>query len=176
MIERYKNDDAFNALEDVLLVPLPIGETNVPGGFGGEVLRRFKIAQIRFSQHSGLAPAEVLMVGHLGQEQPWIPAYSLALTGLHRQQSRGWEDTPAMLQEALDTISQTRRLTQNPKLATAGIPGTGFSGLRGNADPEAIKHVLDAHTTRITVYQDSFAGDRAKVTENPLQSDKVQLS
>lgn len=176
MIERYRSDDALNALEDVLLVPLPIGETDVPGGFAGEVLRRFPIAQIRLSESRGLEPAQVLMVGSHGREEIWTPAYSLALTGLHRQQSQGWEETPEFLKESLASISQYTSYGRRVKrLATAGIPGTGFSGLRGNASPEAIKQVLEDHKLLVTVYQDGFAGDRAEVIENPLQSDQVQL-
>lgn len=147
MIEHYVNDDALNALEDILLVPMPIGETDVPGGFAGEILRRFPIASIRLSEHGGLQPAEVRMVGSLGREQPWLPAYSLALTGLHRQQRQGWARTPEYLQESLDTIQKYRTPGRSgtPKLATAGIPGTGLSGLRGNASPERIKRTLDEH-------------------------------
>ena len=178
MIERYVNDDALNAREDVLLVPMPIGETDVPGGFAGEILRRFPIASIRLSEHGGLQPAEVRMVGSLGREQPWFPAYSLALTGLHRQQRQGWARTPEYLQESLDTIRKYRTPGRSgaPTLATAGIPGTGFSGLRGDASPEQIKRTLDEHGLLVIVYQDNLAGDRAVLDQaDPLSSEVVEI-
>lgn len=174
MIERYKSEDAFSALEDLLLVPVPINETNIPGGFAGQVIKKFPLVDIRLKERGGLEETEILIVGHLGREERWVPAYSLALCGIHRQQERGWESAAEYLKAGLDKLVD--RTSSDRKLATAGIPGTGYSGLSGNASPEDIKNVLDQHSMRVTVYQDSFAGDREELTyaDPPLDA-KVSL-
>ncbi len=178
MIERYKSEDAFSATEDFLLVPVPIDEVEITGGFAGEVFRRFSLASVRLHEKGGLSEAEVLIIGRLGREQRWIPAYSIALAGIHRQQSHGWNDTPARLEAALDTIAAKNTQSHLPNtLATAGIPGTGFSGLRGDASPEEIKQTLEAHSLLVTVYQNDVAGDRAALLEaTPPELDRIEIT
>lgn len=173
MIEKYKNENAFNASEDLLLVPIPIDEMIITSGFAGQVIKKFPNVEAKIRERGGLEASEILIIGDLGTEERWIPAYSLALCGIHRQQQNGWKDSPAYFQIGLDTLS--KRFT-GKKLATAGIPGTGYSGLRGDASPEEIKAVLDNHEMLVTVYQDSIAGDREKLTyANPSLSEGAEL-
>lgn len=162
MIEKYKNEDAFNAIEDLLLVPTPIDETNISSGFAGQVIKRYPLVDVRLKERGGLGESEILIVRYLGREERWVPAYSLALCGIHRQQERGWESAAEYLEAGLDKLID--RTSPERKLATAGIPGTGYSGLRGNASPDAIKAALERHPMKVTVYQDSLAGDREELT------------
>lgn len=164
MIDRYKNDDAFRATEELLLVPVPIKETDDLGGFAGQVMERFGLAEAKLRMRGGLDTSEILIIGHLGQEKrTWLPAYSLALCGIHHREADGWTRSPEYLKESLDRIKVATELGVRARVATAGIPGTGFSGLRGNASPEAIREVLGVHELGFTVYQDGLSGDRAKL-------------
>ena len=173
MIEKYKNENAFSAVEDLLLVPTPIDEMTITSGFAGQVIKRFPLVDVKIRERGGLEASEILIVGNLGSEQRWIPAYSLALCGIHRQQQNGWKDSPEYLQIGLDKLA--KRFT-GKKLATAGIPGTGYSGLRGDASPEEIKAVLDNHEMLVTVYQDSLSGDREElIYADPSLSEGAEL-
>jgi hypothetical protein len=172
MITQYKNEDAFNASEDLLLVPLPIHARAEFQGFAGQVMRRFPIAEIALRETEGLGEGETLVVGYEGGYARWAQPYSLALCGLHRRAQYGWQYTPQYLQMALDRLqaSRDKRLT----IATAGIPGTGYSGLLGGAEPSDIKAILEAHPVLVTVYQDNTAGDRAALLEVDSPLDGTQ--
>lgn len=175
MIIKYENKNAFNAGENLLLVPVPVKATSDFQGFAGQVVDRFPIASLRLRNLRGLNPGQLEIVGSLGGEYRWMAKYSLALCGIHYREAEGWRQTPELLGQALDSIVAATELGGAATIATAGIPGTGFSGLRGNADPSRIKSVLESHPLAITVYQDDVAGDRARMLAEtpPLQGEEL---
>lgn len=168
MIERYINADVFTSQEKFILVPAPIGETEFENGFIAQVVRRHPFVNLRLGLRGGVREGEACIL-----DTNNIVPYKIAIVGIHRRQQEGWKDAPEFLQRALEPFEEFR---QDQDIATAGIPGTGFSGLRGGADPEAIKDVLELAPLRFHVYQDGLAGDRAEVLQaNPDLEDQVAL-
>lgn len=167
MIDGYRQDDALNAVEDVLLVPAPIRESRFSEGFIGHVVRTFPIADVRLKSRGGVNAGDILFVGHLGEERrAWIPPYTLAFAGIHyRNEQNGWQHSPELLAQSLGRIAEVSYWQQDTKVATAGIPGTGWSGLSGSADIDAIRQTLEDTPMKVYVYQDSYSGDRAEVLE-----------
>lgn len=165
MIERYVQDDALNAREPLLLVPLPIFEIEFNEGFAGQVMRQFPEAVDVLKGRGGMTPGDFEIVPGIihDKEENTLTRkpYSLVLAGIHARTERGWKNTP----QALTLVLQRLVLSgQGLQIATAGIPGTGFSGLRGGADIEAIKQALDDNKNMlVSVYQDGYSGDRAEV-------------
>lgn len=177
MIERYKTDDALNATEKFLLVPTPIRQTREISGFAGQVMDKFSIVGEMLEEKEGLEAAEVLLIGTLGEKRDvWLPRYTLALCGTHHNDSEGWANTPEYLTTGLDYIETTSSLEADIKVATASIPGTGFSGIKGDASPDAILNALEAHNLKITMYQRGSSGDREEaVYADPTRYEKVSL-
>lgn len=170
MIERYVNADVFTSEEEYLLVPAPIGETEFEEGFIGQVIARHPFVEHKLRNRGGVKEGEVVILNHAIDVLP----YNIAVAGIHRRQQEGWKDAPELLQHALKPLEE---FSTYAHIATAGIPGTGFSGLRGGAEPEAIKDVLDLASLRFHVYQNGMSGDRAKVLEaDPDRSDQIQLT
>jgi hypothetical protein len=160
MIERYVNADVFTSREELVLVPIPAQETEFNEGFAAQVMQRYPLAQERIGEKGGLDPGEAILVGTMGGDKLWWPLHSLVIAGIHRRQESGWRDAPYLLDGVLRWLYQAHT---EATLATAGIPGTGFSGLRGGADTDAIRATLDKSRLRVSVYQDGLSGDRAEV-------------
>lgn len=170
MIERYVNADVFTSKEEYLLVPAPIGETEFNEGFIGQVIARHPFVAYKLRNRGGVAEGEVVILKHDIDVLP----YKLAIAGIHKRQQEGWKDTPELLQNALKPLED---FVTYAHVASAGIPGTGFSGLRGNADSEAIKGVMDSSSLRFHVYQNGLSGDRAEVlSADPDLEDHARLT
>ena len=168
MIERYVNDDALNAHEQMLLVPTPIGETTFEERFIGQVIHRFPDAAERIDSYGGLNAGDIVVMGALSGEANWVPTYSLVFAGIHRRREAGWNNAPALLSGVLDKLYIKYN---GNKLATAGIPGSGYSGLRGNALPASMEEVLRVSPLDIVVYNRGLSGDRVKLREADPQLD-----
>lgn len=163
MITKYVNGNALNATERVLFVPVPIEDTTITGGFAKDVFDRFPLVKTKFLEQNGFDEAQVIMVGELGGQNRWAASpYSIALAGIHRVQPGGWNLSHEFVTGALDEITRIEH-TGTLTVATAGIPGTGLSGLKGNAHTELIRKSMQQHDLSITVYRDNLAGDRAAV-------------
>lgn len=165
MIERYVQDDALNAQEPLLLVPLPIFQIKFDEGFAGQITRRFPLMQEALKKRDGITLGDFEIVPgvmhNTADNTITRKPYDLVLAGIHERNQRGWQNAPQALANVLQGLVLRGKELQ---IATAGIPGTGFSGLRGDADIEAIKQALeDNNYINVSVYQDSYAGDRAEV-------------
>lgn len=162
MIERYVNSDVFTSREELILVPVPTNETEFTEGFVAQVVQRYPLAQERINKKGGLDPGEAILVGTMAGDKLWWPLHSLVIAGIHYRKENGWKDSPHLLQGVLGWLQQAHSETT---LATAGIPGTGFSGLRGGADVDAIKMALENSNVRVSVYQDGLSGDRVEALQ-----------
>lgn len=161
MIRKYATKNAFEATEDMLLVPMPAGRVLELEGFAGQVMSRFPFARYRLEERNGLRVGEAFLVGPDSGHGQYVSPYNLAFCGIHQRVKDGWQRAPMHLTNALDTLANATDKGYRATVATAGIPGTGFSGLRGDANPDEIRLALEAHALDITVYQDSLSGDRA---------------
>ncbi len=169
MISKELPGDALQATEEFVLVPVSTDTHTPTSGFYQSVLERHPIAALRlgnhFSSEGPLAAGEIFIVDFSGI---LVPAYSLAFAGIHRAGDRGWQDAPDSLEHALSSIPHYR-MGRAARIATAGIPGTGFSGLKGGADPEAIRAVLEKSKRSIVVYHNDFSGDREPLVKREPQ-------
>jgi hypothetical protein len=157
--------DALDAEEEFLLVPAPVGATQgFNEGFLGQVVKAFPAVAERIREKGGVRCGELYLVGHSGQRVGgWLPAYTLALAGIHYREPNGWNESPDMLRAVMDKI-QSEAPRNSVKLATAGIPGTGNSGLRGNAS-NGVQEVLMRHSLPVVVYRQGFEGQGARMLE-----------
>lgn len=160
MIVAEKKGDVFGAEEELLLVPLSSGPYRIPGSsFAQEVATRFPLAEAWLKNQLDFQALQPGGVRIYSEPSFWAPAYTLAYAGLHQPGDRGWEESPACLEIALYQMPE-RRLGRTARIAVAGIPGTGFSGLKGGADPQAIRHALEASSREIVIYHRASSGDR----------------
>ncbi len=160
MIIKEQPGNTLNSTEEFVLVPISSDTHDPTSGFYRTALDRFPLAKIRlgkrFLSEGPLEPGEVFIVEFAGLQ---TPSYALAFAGIHRVGEYGWRDAPENLAAALENIP-ARRLGRTSRIATAGIPGTGFSGLKGGADPTAIRAALDESSRHIVIYHDDLSGDR----------------
>jgi hypothetical protein len=172
MIERIKHDDALNATEELLLVPVPVGATVIEDGFAGQVLRAYPLAESRLQTRGGLGEGEALLVGTVAGDYRWHPLYSLVLTALHHRRPGGWDEAPKVLAGVLEGLHE--RFAKD-RLAVAGTPGAGFSGLRnGAANQGEMLAVLETTEIAVTIYDRQESGDREGLAyADPLRSDSV---
>lgn len=158
MIERRINGDAFHATEDMLLVPIPGYATAFNEGFVGEVARRFPEATRAITESGGMALGGFMVYGALEDSPNWQQPYSLTFAAVHLREENGWQFAPTLLENTLDMLADVYGTERT--LATAGVPGTGLSGLRGDATPVKILSVLDDADLAITIYDRTPSGDR----------------
>jgi hypothetical protein len=181
MIKREVDDSPFNATEDYLLVPVPAGTQELPtGGFAAQVLERFPVGRRTFERRLGRSALDAGEVWTAHSVMKSQASYFLAFAAIHLPEARGWKDAPQYLEQALADLPRRNSfvydLHNRPiSVATAGIPGTGYSGLRGDADPEAMRAALEATEREIHIYrrEESFVREPRAATE-PLQSDSVR--
>jgi hypothetical protein len=160
MIERYVQGDALNATEELLLVPVPSSATEVTGGFARQVFDLLPEVEERFVAVGGLHLCQTIEIGPGNVGNEWPKPYTVVLAGMHRREMNGWSDTPHLLGGILATIHERR---QGERLAVAGTPGTGFSGLLGQADEFEILGALNTTRVPVVVYRQDYVGDRAGV-------------
>jgi hypothetical protein len=158
MIERRINGNAFYACEDMLLVPVPGFATDFEDGFVGEVAQIFPESTRAISAGGGLALGGLMVYGALEGTPNWQQPYSLTFAAIHLREENGWQFAPALLENVLERL--TDEYGTEKTLATAGVPGTGLSGLRGDATPVKILSVLDNCDLAVTIYDRGPAGDR----------------
>lgn len=175
MIERrIYNQSALDAREEMLLVPVAVGATDITEGFARQVLDVYPLAEERLKTRRGLNESEIMMVGTMGGDARWLPLYTLVFAAIHHRQEKGWQRAPEMLNDVLDNLYE--RVGTHSRLATAGIPGAGFSGIKGDASPEQVENALDQSPLRVFVYFDHYSGDREKLQyADPPLVDKAQL-
>jgi hypothetical protein len=172
MIERTVEGDALDAREDMLLVPMPINDATVHEGFARQVLNRYPITQRLVDAKQGLSAGEFMMVGTKAGDPSWRPSYTLVLAALHRREVYGWQLADTFLSDIMHRIHQ---IYAPNRMATAGIPGSGYSGLPGDAHPERMRGVLEDSPLMISIYQRGPSGDRAKLLEaDPPNQDRVE--
>lgn len=169
MIERRVNGDAFHATQDMLLVPIPGFATDFDEGFAGGVARRFPEATRAISESGGMALGGLMVYGALEDSPNWKQRYSLAFAAIHLREENGWRFAPALLDNILDRMVD--EYGADKSLATAGVPGTGLSGLRGDATPVKMLSVLDKTDIPVTIYDYGLSGDR-----EPLEFSEPSLS
>lgn len=169
MIERYVSDDALRAKEEILFVPVPVNATEIEDGFAGQVLRAYPLAESRLQTRGGLEEGRVLYVGTLAGDWRWLPLYTLAFAAIHHREPNGWEESPTILRGVLAGIAER---FSDKRLAVAGIPGTGFSGIKSAVRPSTIEDVMEESAMRITVYQNGLSGDRAELLHADPQLDQ----
>lgn len=169
MIEREVYEDALNATEEFLLVPVPVGSTKIEDGFAKQVLSTYPFAAMRFKNRAGMDEGETLMVGTMAGEKKWLPLYTIVFAAIHHHAKEGWKRSPELLNKSLDNVYER---FGNARLATAGIPGNGLSGIKGDAPIIQIENVLDQSPLRVFVYKRGYSGDREKLSyvEPPLES------
>lgn len=172
-----KVDNPFNATERYLFVPVPAETDRLPtDGFVGDVMRRLPFASVALSQimrEGGFGFGEVRVAEN--PSRLWSLPYKIAFAAIHLERSQGWQEAPLGVLEALDALP---KLPDGERtVATAGIPGTGLSGLRGDANVKAIRAVLEAHPLEVTVYVRHEDGEREpRVRVEPLDSESALLS
>lgn len=176
MIVAEKNIDAFQAVEELLLVPISTGDYHPPtSGFALSVENRFPTAHLWLKDTLREHPMRAGEVRTFEGNRQWLPAYALMFAGIHEPGQRGWEETPAMLEIALYAAPQ-QRLGRVARIAVAGNPGNGLSGLKGNANPADIRAVLEKNNREIVIYNREPAGDREALhRHNPRPSARISL-
>lgn len=176
MIVAEKNANIFEASEELLFVPISAGDYHKPtSGFAKTVEDRFPTAAIWLQDKLQHHPMRLGEVHTFEGGCEWLPAYALMFAGVHAPGERGWEEAPAAVEIALYQ-APAQRLGRLARIAVAGIPGTGFSGIKGNADPEAIRAALIHSDRDVVVYHHNTSGDReprSLVTTPP--ADRVAL-
>jgi hypothetical protein len=75
----------------------------------------------------------------------------------------GWQHSPTNLEIALYNMPPYR-LGRAARIATAGIPGTGFSGLKGNVNVQEMYDAIERSTRSVVIYHRNLAGDRGPLT------------
>lgn len=173
MIIEYKDGDALEATEKCILVPVAIDSPYIPSsGFVKSAMERFPDVRSRIYQRlpfNQFRPGEMISV----RLNSGAVAELVALVGLHRHMARGWKRAPENLRTSLHQIAEQ---FGNIAIATASIPGTGFSGVKGGAESEKIRAVLEETDHSITVYQRRDAFDREPRTQTePLKSEATSL-
>lgn len=166
--------DALEAKEPLLLVPTPIGETEFYDGFIGQVVRRFPQVQDKINARGGLGVSETMLVGPLSGDKLELAEYTLVFAAFHRRREGGWNNSPALLANVLTRLHEEYPIS---KLATAGIPGEGYSGLLGHVDSWSVGTVLQMSEQEVVIYRrEDRAGDReGRIEGNPDLSDKFGL-
>ena len=157
--------DALKATEEFLLVPFPVGDYYEPrDGFARQVSDTFPDANLwlqeNLAQH-GMRSGEIKIYEFPDSS---VASYALAFAGIHVPGQDGWKDTPRYLERALKKMP-AYRLGRAARIATAGIPGNGFNGLKGGADSNLIRNTLEASDRKITVYRRGVIGDRAPLED-----------
>lgn len=181
MIIREVDESPFSAKEDYLLVPYPVGTTELPTGnsFAAQVLDRFPVGRSQLERALGngaLSLGQVVKARSL-EHDPFNSNYILAFAAIHLQQPEGWKVAPSALSLALEDLqSRGGYSPEPPSVATAGIPGTGYSGIRGDADPWAMREALERSDRLITIYRRSEIFDNEpRVVVRPIDSDAVEI-
>lgn len=160
MIVAERNANVFEASEELLFVPISVGDDHKPtSGFAMAVEECFPTAATWLQDRLQYNPLRFGEVHTFEGGGGWLPAYALMFAGIHAPGERGWEEAPAAVEIALYQ-APARRLGHTARIAVAGIPGTGFSGIKGNADPDAIRASLMRSEREVVVYHHNSAGDR----------------
>ena len=160
MIVAEKNANVFEASEELLFVPISVGDYHKPtSGFAMAVEEAFPTAAIWLQDRLLYNPLRLGEVHTFEGGRGWLPAYALMFAGVHAPGERGWEEAPAAVEIALYQ-APAKRLGRTARIAVAGIPGTGFSGIKGNADPDAIRAALIRSDRDVVVYHHNTSGDR----------------
>lgn len=173
MIKKYVNGNPLDiATENYLLVPVAAETSRMPDeGFVVDVIKRHIGARASFecALHSQFGMGDVLITDRT-DDAP----YEIVFAALHRHGAGGWKEAPEALSSVLESLPDVRG--PNVSVATAGIPGTGLSGLKGGADINAIKGVLEVSPKGIVVYTRKGIIDREPRTlSDPLPQDSIAL-
>lgn len=176
MIVSEKPGNALEATEELLLIPVSTGPYHEPtSGLALQVEHKYPQAGAWLRKQLNGKELEAGAIKIYEFEERDIAAYALVFAGIHTPGKDGWRGAHEHVAKALKQMPE-RRIGRAARIATAGIPGTGFSGLKGNADINAIRSTLERSSREIFVYHRSFAGDREPIEPSaPLPAISEQV-
>ena len=163
MIVSEKPGNALEATEELLFVPVSTGPYHEPtSGLALQVEHTYPQAADWLRKQLNDKELEAGAIKIYEFEERDIAAYALVFAGIHSPRKEGWKGTHEHIAKALKKMPE-RRIGRAARIAMAGIPGTGFSGLKGNADINAIRNTLERSNREIYVYHRNLAGDREPI-------------
>jgi hypothetical protein len=168
----YKFGDALDATEELLLVPVARRAINATDGFARQVFEALPETQRILKQVNGLYLGQTLEIGK-GFAHNWTKPYTAVLAAMHRRDEMGWEDAPYILTGVLAHIHERH---EGKRLAVAGTPGAGYSGLLGDAKSFDIMRSLIQTKVPIVVYRHREIDDpEPRELVAPLPSDHIAV-
>ncbi len=169
MIVARVEGDALRAPQTGLLVPIAADIVRMPtSGFIRDAIDYYPV--VRFAMNSRVEANMVFQLGEtlLLEEDDRGRNKFIALVAMHRHVERGWVHAHGILKTSLEeTYTKLGKIS----IATAGVPGTGYSGIKGAADPEKIEEMLETTIHPITIYSRFAQPDNEpRVKVEPLGS------